>query len=143
MPPIIEPTVGRNIYYYPPGHPAGAQPHLGLIALVHSVRSINLACFNENGTAYACQAVVLVQDGDPVPEQRGYACWMPFQKGQAAKAEAAENLLAKQVADLAGDMDAKFASLGGWLNPRIAELELKVKGQTTPPNETQPGPGST
>ena len=38
---------------------------------------------------YHAAAAPLLQDDDAAPAQGGYAEWMDYQKGQAAKAEAA------------------------------------------------------
>jgi hypothetical protein len=58
---------------------------------VHEPRLINLLIIGHDGIAYPSTEIVL-QDGDPIPttEQapRGYAEWVPYQKGQAAKTEA-------------------------------------------------------
>jgi hypothetical protein len=58
---------------------------------VHEPRLINLLIIGHDGIAYPSTEIVL-QDGDPIPttEQapRGYAEWVPYRKGQAAKTEA-------------------------------------------------------
>ncbi|MBF5006826.1 hypothetical protein ISG32_21500 [Diaphorobacter sp. NR2-3-3-1] len=43
-----------------------------------------------NGNAHSRTSVPLVQDGDSCPANGYYCEWMPYQKGQAAKTEAAE-----------------------------------------------------
>jgi hypothetical protein len=94
--PVITPTVGRVVWYFPNGktqHDAGEQPHSASVAYVHGDRCINIGYFDQNGFAKNATSVTLVQDGDELPEY-GFCCWMPFQKGQAAKTEAAEKALA-------------------------------------------------
>lgn len=87
---MIEPTPGRVVWFHPPApaNPNG-QPHAALVAFVQNPRLVNLAVFDENGTAYNATSVPLLQDDDQAPEGVAYAEWMPYQKGQAAKAEAA------------------------------------------------------
>lgn len=91
---MIEPTVGRILWYIPHIDKGGApngQPHAAILAHVIDQRTVNLAVFNEDGTLYSAKkAVRLLQDDDPVPPEGDYAMWMPYQKGQAAKTEAAE-----------------------------------------------------
>jgi hypothetical protein len=145
---MIEPSVGRIVWYHPhvdQGGDVDGQPHAAIVAKVLDPRLINLAVINENGSLYARQNVVLLQDDDAADPDGDYADWMPFQKGQAVKTEAATGDVAKQIADVASDVDAKFKSLGDWLQPaldainaRIAGIELGVNGSTTAPVEPPP-----
>lgn len=88
----ITPTVGRVVWFRPASNAASAgfAPTAccaAIIAHVHSDSLINIAAFDCNGTAHAFTSVPLVQDGEAKPENGYYAEWMPYQKGQAAKAE--------------------------------------------------------
>jgi hypothetical protein len=133
---MIEPTPGRVVWYHPAGSHPTAQPHAAHVAFVHDAGLVNLMVISHDGIAYPATEIPLLQGGEQLAEgmaPRGYAEWMPFQKGQAAKTDAA-----KLVADLALDVDAKFKSLGDWLNPRLADIELKVSGSTSPPNHPPP-----
>jgi hypothetical protein len=89
---MIEPTPGRVVWYRPAGSHPSAQPHAALVAFVHDERLVNLMIVGHDGISYPGTEIPLLQDGDPrpSPEQapRGHAEWMPYQKGQAAKAEA-------------------------------------------------------
>jgi len=97
---MIEPTPGRVVWFRPHeddhtftgGH--GNEPLAALIAKVHSNRLINVAAFDENGHNRGVENVTLLQDDDPKPEKGLFACWMPYQTGQAAKTEAAEKAAA-------------------------------------------------
>ncbi len=95
---MIKPTVGRVVWYYPAGKnpDAGDQPLAALVAHVWSDTCVNLAIFDANGQPYppGHTSILLVQEGSPVPSGGNYCCWMPFQKGQAAKAEALEKTTA-------------------------------------------------
>ncbi|MGY3393417.1 hypothetical protein ACVWW6_006008 [Bradyrhizobium sp. USDA 3311] len=95
---MIEPTVGRAIWYRPPGSHPSAQPHAAHVAFVHDPRLVNLLIISHDGVAYPGTEIIVVQEGDPIPtaEQapRGYAEWMPYQKGQAAKADALQAQIA-------------------------------------------------
>jgi hypothetical protein len=93
---MIEPTVGRVVLYRAPGHDPAAQPFAAHVAFVHSNRLVNLLIIDHDGITYPGTEIPLLQDGDQVPVEahRGYAEWMPYQKGQAAKTEALQATLA-------------------------------------------------
>jgi hypothetical protein len=96
--PVIKPTVGRVVHYYPPGRTTDKQPQSALIAHVWSDTCVNLAIFDDNGSPVQKPptSILLVQDGNEVPSGGGYCCWMPYQLGQAAKTEAVEKELASK-----------------------------------------------
>lgn len=90
---IIAPTVGRIVWFTPTNDDAyvevhGNQPFAAIVTYVHDDRMVNLTAFDHAGNAKPHTSVVLVQDGDPKPDDR-YAEWMPYQIGQAKKHEAA------------------------------------------------------
>lgn len=111
---MISPTVGRVVWYCPKGQKPD-QPYLGLVAYVHSDKCVNLVVFDHNGAQYgdACHGVPggqlnvpLLQDDDVAPEEGNYCMWTPYQKGQAAKfdeaqqeAEEAQQKAAEPVSD--------------------------------------------
>lgn len=82
---MIKPTVGRVVWYYPTGHSPGDQPLAAIIARVWSDTRVNLAVPDEHGSPYRLltTSVLLVQEGDDVPEGGGYCTWMPYQISQA------------------------------------------------------------
>lgn len=89
---MIQPTVGRIVWYHPePGDVEYAvnQPLAAIISWVHDDRLINVGWFTRSGMAFNRVEVILVQDGDAIPNA-AYCEWMPYQKGQAAKTEALE-----------------------------------------------------
>ena len=96
--PIIKPTVGRVVWFHPSEFTGEAgfarhqdgQPYAAIIARVWSNILVNLTVFDANGAAHSRTSVPLVQDGGGAPQADSYCEWMPYQKGQAAKAEAAE-----------------------------------------------------
>lgn len=96
---MIKPTVGRVVWFHPdkPGsvaRPKGV-PLAAIVAFVHSDALVNLAVFDVNGSTFARSSVPLIQDGEEKPDGP-YCEWMPYQKGQAAKTEAAEKQLAEK-----------------------------------------------
>lgn len=86
---MIKPTIGRVVLYYGPGeYSAQSQPRPALICYVYSDTCINVGGFDRNGQPFQASSVKLIQDdAEPRPDY-GHAEWMPYQKGQAAKAEA-------------------------------------------------------
>ena len=83
----IVPTIGRVVLFTKDYYQD--QKFAALIAHVWSDSCVNLAYFDANGCACNATSVLLVQDGNPMPDC--YYCeWMPYQKGQAAKTEALE-----------------------------------------------------
>jgi hypothetical protein len=98
---MIKPTIGRVVWFHPGAwdhvnltRPDPSQPLAALVVYVWSDRMVNLAVFDQNGIAHGRTSVPLVQEGDMVPAEF-FAEWMPFQKGQAAKAEALEAKVAE------------------------------------------------
>lgn len=93
---MIQPTVGRVVLYHPAANSAAiyaaadGSPVPALIARVWNDRMINIGGFDANGNPFGATSVPLLQDDDAIPEGGNYACWMPYQKGQAAKTEALE-----------------------------------------------------
>lgn len=98
---MIEPTVGRVVWFHAGGHETvmhSDQPLAAIVTYVHAQKHvdgkswlINLVVFGKEGSCWQRQNVHLWDDDstDAKPPARGsYAEWMPFQKGQAAKYEA-------------------------------------------------------
>jgi hypothetical protein len=81
---VIEPSVGRVVWFWPTGKHEGVQPCAAIVTYVHGSRCVNLAVFEANGSSAGYTSVRLHQPGD-VPEEHGswFAEWMPFQVGQA------------------------------------------------------------
>lgn len=90
---MIKPSIGRVVWYWPHGVKAMSQPHSAQIAYVHTDFCVNLGYLDENGVARNATSVRLVQEGEPKPEF-GYAEWMPYQRGQAAKNDALDEKIA-------------------------------------------------
>jgi hypothetical protein len=84
---IIPPTVGRVVWYYPPGRTPPQQPQAAIVAHVWSDTCVNLAIFDDNGQPVPKPptSVLLVQEGAEVPSGGHYCTWMPYQLGQAKK----------------------------------------------------------
>jgi hypothetical protein len=88
---VIVPTIGRVVWVIRPTETLDIhQPEVGFVTYVHGDgRYINVAGFNSNGEPFKLTSLWLAQDGEAKP-QHNFACWMPYQKGQAAKTEALE-----------------------------------------------------
>lgn len=96
---MIKPSIGRVVWYHPTendpgGKSSSGQPQSALIAHVWSDTCVNLAIFDANGVPYNKTSVLLLQDDNPAPSGGGYAEWMPYQKGQAAKTDQLEQTIA-------------------------------------------------
>jgi hypothetical protein len=92
---VIKPTIGRVVWFHPATNSAesGFAPApicAAIVAYVHSDICVNLAVFDGNGVSHSKTSVTLIQDADEAPAGGYYCEWMPYQKGQAAKTEAAE-----------------------------------------------------
>ncbi|MGC3944609.1 MAG: hypothetical protein QM762_08830 [Chryseolinea sp.] len=109
---VITPTVSRKVWYRPskadlmgplPMSIAGSlesdedpQPLDATILAVWGDRCLNIKVRDVYGRSFTKCSVVLLQPGDEPPRDAdgkiigGYAYWMPYQQGQAAKAEQAQ-----------------------------------------------------
>lgn len=93
---MIVPTVGRVVWFYKYSAEGHKGPLAAHVAFVHSDTMLNLMVIDENGNPRSETSVRLVQEGEECP-QADYACWMPYQKGQAQKTEALEKKLSEAV----------------------------------------------
>lgn len=93
---MIKPTVGRKVWYRPSADDIagttgmevnGKEPLDATVVAVWGDRLVNLAIFDIYAKVHERRSVTLVQEGDDVPEGGRYAEWMPYQVGQAKKAE--------------------------------------------------------
>lgn len=93
---MIQPTPGRIVWFTPYkgdadiAHHDKSQPLAAIVVYAWGERYVNLTVFDQNGATHARTSVLLLQDDDPAPDIGLYAQWMPYQKGQAAKADAKE-----------------------------------------------------
>jgi hypothetical protein len=92
---VIKPTVGRFVWFWDSAltaeHPDG-EPLAAIIARVFSDTCVNLCVFDSSGVPTSRLSVALYQDEGERPGG-AHASWMPYQKGQAAKAEALADFL--------------------------------------------------
>ncbi len=102
--PLISPTVGRVVCYFPAKNETycpddgrsivsqqrmafmGAQPMAAQVVYVHGDRLVNLLVTDHVGVTHIRCGVPLVQDGDVYVSDNAHAEWMPFQQGQARSA---------------------------------------------------------
>lgn len=97
----ITPTPGRVIWYTPGENDGitrnGTEPLAAIVAAVLVDGTINLAVFDARGHLTQRHNVAIV-DGDTTIEQleAGFAHWMPYQLGQAAKTVQAVSLAAPE-----------------------------------------------
>jgi hypothetical protein len=100
---MIKPTVGRVMWYHPGDYANDldlvqydkAQPMAAHVAYVWNDHMVNLLVIDHKGAAHQRKSVPIVQEGSPYTVGRSPYCeWMPYQKGQAAKAEELEKKIA-------------------------------------------------
>lgn len=98
---MIEPTNGRIVWYTPYSNELEGAfamavqrdmdgkviPLAAQVCAVWGSRCVNLLVTDANGKTFAVTSRTLLQDDDAAPGA-GYAQWMPYQKGQAAKHDA-------------------------------------------------------
>jgi hypothetical protein len=99
---LMVPTVGRKVWYTPSAYdksgPGGIQtvgtppqPVDATVIAAWNDRCVNLHIVDAQGRTHTRTSVKLLQDDDAPPTDSqgntlgGYAEWMPYQKGQAAK----------------------------------------------------------
>lgn len=81
---IIEPTVGRIVWFWEQDKAYQAQPCAAIVTYVHDTRHVNLMVFTHSGEVRFHSWISLMQEGDPEPKSY-FAEWMPYQIGQAKK----------------------------------------------------------
>jgi len=126
---MITPTVGRVVWYHPasndftPGfiHPVDGQPLAAIVARVVDDGCVNLTVFDAAGVPWSRQYVPLIQEGEDVPAD-GYAEWMPYQKGQAKKAEAENAAAQGQLVGAVVEPDNRY------LRAQILDMALRTPG---------------
>lgn len=90
---MIKPTIGRVLWIYRlVRNESSAQALLDLkqaepafVTYVHGDREVNVAGFTSVGDPFRSLNCVLLQDDDAKPDDRDFACWMPYQVNQAAE----------------------------------------------------------
>ncbi len=101
---MIKPTIGRIVWYYP--NTGDEAPLAAIIVCVHSDTCVNLAFFDEYGTACNETLVTLYQGEDVAPRPiRCFCEWMPYQHGQAKKTEEAIALVERALLEEADQPD--------------------------------------
>lgn len=127
--PHIAPTVGRVVWYWPGGADEkdtmdydGEQPMRADICYVNDDGTVNLSVNDCVGVPFTRRDIVLYQ-GDHLgcSLQRPFATWMPYQKGQAAKTEAAD-AKAQEGNDLSAERERLHLEL---LREQVRELRLQ------------------
>lgn len=98
---IVIPTVGRKVWFRPNGSmqkmPCAdgrvvlpefcsiEQPMDATVIFVHEPRMVNLDITDHIGQRFVARSVLLLQDGDCIPDTGFYCEWMPYQTAQAKK----------------------------------------------------------
>jgi hypothetical protein len=145
---MIKPTPGRVVWFRPGSTDIlecalrvniaddEIQPLAAIIAAVHDDRHVTLTVFDADGDLFPVRDVQLNQgDGQDVPNdgKRGYAEWMPYQLGQAAKASLPATLGGEPlIGTAAASMIATTASMPApGQAPRVTKehIDSLIKGE--------------
>lgn len=138
----IEPTVSRMVWFYPAAFDSlnkgrEGQPLSGQIAHINRDGTLNLLVLSPIATTDARLNVPLLEGGDHVKmaqeEGIAYCTWMPYQLGQAARAEQLE----RRSLDFR-DGQGAAASAGGEQAGRHIDLKLSDTQST----QDRPSTGS-
>lgn len=99
---MIKPSVGRKVWYRPSQNDliglgamssAIGQPLDATVLAVWGDRCVNVLVLDVMGKPFTKTSIKLIQEGDEIPktldgtDAGGYVEWMPYQTGQAKKAE--------------------------------------------------------
>lgn len=82
---VIKPEVGRTLHFF---RSPESPPFAAKVCGVNGSGTINVAFWDETGTAGNQMAVRLVQPNEPTPAAGAFARWMPFTVAQASAAAA-------------------------------------------------------
>jgi hypothetical protein len=128
----IKPSVGRVVWYRPGQYDfvlhtrwnegtsrKEVGPLAAIITGVVNDHCVHLAGFDFYGYAWSRQNVYLWHGDCGVEQDSPYAEWMPYQKGQAAKTDAAEGDLRGRVAALENILAGVFAAMNTPATPRM------------------------
>jgi hypothetical protein len=93
---MTKPTIGRVVYFRPQPSVNPGLIHAAIVAAVFTAIDggpavVNLAVFNEDGTAYSRQSVpfreTFDERNDSIYSDIAFAHWMPYQRDQQARLE--------------------------------------------------------
>lgn len=136
-PVVTTPTVGRKVWYRPSKHDqqgpvpmqcALGQPLDATVIAVHGDRCVSVLVTDMVGRQFPVLSVTLVQDGEAPPSDGEgvpfgrYVEWMPYQKGQAAKAAST----ALPVVDPGPDSLEREIQAKGLTAPRVTPADLQA-----------------
>jgi hypothetical protein len=105
MNPVIKPTVGRVVWYFPGPtdqmyDPSYVEPRSASIARVWDDNLVNLRVDDQHGTPVSRMKVPLFQEvAKDNPPKASYCTWMPYQKETAAKIAELEERSKKEADD--------------------------------------------
>lgn len=89
--PVINPTVGRILYYTPgvddPWMSRQYAPFAAIIARVNSDNTVNLGVLDGSGHCNPRPNVTLIQGALIAEPEKAYCTWMDYQRGQAARSD--------------------------------------------------------
>ena len=90
---MIEPTIGRIVYFYETPPAEGAKidgPYAAIITQVWNDRMVNLTVFYPSGTTLGRSSIVLRQPGDLPAGEYSWCEWMPYQIKKPTGSESGE-----------------------------------------------------
>lgn len=136
---MIQPTVGRKVWYYQSISDAmdsSVQPRDATVVYVVSDRIVNLRVSDTQGDTTPKLAVQLYQEGDEDPKGE-FACWMPYQ-AQQAKRESQPTNFGERISAL----ETQTKLLQESLNELQASLRAKPQPDMTNVSNNPMTPGT-
>lgn len=94
---IINPTVGRKVWFYPQeediteGVDYRDQPLDATVVYVHGISLVNLHVLDASGNAWKFENVILLPEERPYDFPVRCAMWMPYQRRQVAAQQLEQN----------------------------------------------------
>ncbi len=137
---FIKPTIGRKLWYWPTDrdmwdgmlqYDAGDEQALdATIIYVWHDRSVSLRVIDHNGVPFVRTHIPLANPDDKSLQGTGFASWMPYQMGQAAKQDDSIKAPAKPEADPETDWTNWYSGLAGEEFRRVT-FTILPNGRTT------------
>lgn len=121
---MIQPTVGRIVWFWPNGPVPDTQPTAAVITFVHHAHLVDLYVLPGRGQlAVPHEFIFLAHTDGERAEGQQFCEWMPYQKGQAAKEENELETMRQSIGELTSFLRGYTAGI----ESRFVALEQRMK----------------